>query len=104
MAINPTALYYSWIFLMIELDARRFALRFVEMATQNPLQLAARYWYLLSSLVVIPAFMVYGFTAIKAVFWATIVAWLARYLRRGAALRPKKLVAARTHGSRLGVS
>jgi len=100
MAIIPTALYYFSIFLMIELDARRFALRFVEMATQNPLQLAARYWYLLSSLVVIPAFMVYGFTAIKAVFWATIVAWLASYLRRETALEPKRLVAALSNGSR----
>ncbi|HXF82011.1 MAG TPA: TRAP transporter fused permease subunit, partial [bacterium] len=88
MAIIPTALYYFAIFLMIELDARRFALRHVEIAAANPVQLAARYWYLLSSLVVIPAFMVYGFTAIKAVFWATIVAWLASYLRRETALGP----------------
>ena len=100
MAIIPTALYYFSIFLMIELDARRFGLRFVEIATKNPLQLAARYWYLLSSLVVIPAFMVYGFTAIKAVFWATIVAGLASYLRRETALGPKKLVAALSNGSR----
>ncbi|MDQ7843098.1 MAG: TRAP transporter fused permease subunit [Armatimonadota bacterium] len=100
MAIIPTALYYLAIFLMIELDARRFALRHVEIATENPVRLALRYWYLLSSLVVIPAFMVYGFTAIKAVFWATIVAWLASYLRRDTALGPGKLVAALANGSR----
>jgi len=100
MAIIPTALYYLAIFLMIELDARRFALRHVEIAAQNPLQLALRYWYLLSSLVVIPAFMVYGFTAIKAVFWATIVAWLASYLRRDTALLPPRLVTALANGSR----
>jgi TRAP transporter 4TM/12TM fusion protein len=100
MAIIPTALYYFAIFLMIELDARRFALRHVEIAAANPLQLAARYWYLLSSLVVIPAFMVYGFTAIKAVFWATTVAWLTSYLRRETALTPPRLVAALANGSR----
>jgi len=100
MAIIPTALYYLSIFLMIELDARRFGLRFVEMPTTNPWKLAARYWYLLSSLVVIPAFMVYGFTAIKAVVWATIVAWLSSYLRRETALWPRKLVAALANGSR----
>lgn len=100
MAIIPTALYYFSIFLMIELDARRFGLRFVEIKAENPWTLTKRYWYLLSSLVVIPAFMVYGFTAIKAVFWATIVAALASYLRRETALVPRRLVAALANGSR----
>jgi TRAP transporter 4TM/12TM fusion protein len=100
MAIIPTALYYLSIFLMIELDARRFGLRFVEIKAQNPWQLTRQYWYLLSSLVVIPAFMVYGFTAIKAVLWATIIAWLASYLRRDTALIPAKFIAALANGSR----
>jgi TRAP transporter 4TM/12TM fusion protein len=100
MAIIPTALYYVSIFLMIELDARRFGLRFVEIKAENPWLLTKRYWYLLSSLVVIPAFMVYGFTAIKAVFWATVIAWLASYLRRETALVPGKFVAALANGSK----
>jgi len=100
MAIIPTVLYYVSIFLMIELDARRFGLRYVEMKTENPWRLVARYWYLLSSLIVIPAFMLYGFTAIKAVFWSTVIAWLASYLRRETALVPPKLVAALANGSR----
>ena len=100
MAIIPTLLYYFSIFLMIELDARRFGLRFVEIKAENPWELTKRYWYLLSSLVVIPAFMVYGFTAIKAVFWATVIAWLASYLRRETALTPSKFVAALANGSK----
>ncbi len=100
MAIIPTILYYFSIFLMIELDARRFGLRYVEMITENPWRLTVRYWYLLTSLIVIPAFMIYGFTAIKAVFWSTIVAWLASYLRRETALVPKKLVTALANGSK----
>src|SRR5207249_3271032 len=48
----------------------------------------------------IPAFMVVGFTAIKAIFWATIVAWAASYLRRDTSLRPHKLVTALANGSR----
>ena len=100
MAIIPTALYYLSIFLMIELDARRFALRFVEIKAANPWKLTKQYWYLLSSLIVIPAFMVTGFTAIKAVFWSTIIAWLASYLRRETALVPGKLVAALANGSK----
>lgn len=100
MAIIPTALYYLAIFLMIELDARRFALKHVDIKAERASTLAARYWYLLSSLVVIPAFMVYGFTAIKAVFWATVVAWLASYLRRETALTPPRVVSALANGSR----
>jgi len=100
MAIIPTILYYFSIFLMIELDARRFGLRYVEIRTENPWTLVTRYWYLLTSLVVIPAFMVYGFTAILAVFYSTLIAWLASYLRRETALVPRKLVAALANGSR----
>jgi TRAP transporter 4TM/12TM fusion protein len=100
MAIIPTVLYYFSVFLMIELDARRFGLRQVDIQAQNPLRLTARYWYLLASLVIIPAFMVRGFTAIKAVFWATVIAWLTSYLRRESALVPGKFIAALANGSR----
>jgi TRAP transporter 4TM/12TM fusion protein len=106
MAAIPTVLYYLSIFLMIELDARRFGLRTVDIKAEKTSVLLVRYWYLLSSLFIIPAFMVYGFTAIKAVFWATIVAWLVSYLRRDTALGPKKLVNALANGSRqvLGIA
>ncbi|MCS7234465.1 MAG: TRAP transporter fused permease subunit [Armatimonadota bacterium] len=81
LATIPTLLYYLSIFLMIELDARRFRLRQVEIQAGNPWRLAGRYWYLLASLVMIPLFMVRGFTAIAAVFWSTVVACLTSFLR-----------------------
>lgn len=65
-----------------------------------PWKLMARYWYLLASLILIPAFMVRGFTAIKAVLWATILTWLTSYIRRETALTPRKFVAALANGSR----
>lgn len=86
LAIVPTVLYYFSIFLMIELDARRFRLRQVEIRAENPWRLAGRYWYLLASLVMIPLFMVRGFTAILAVFWSTAVAALSSFLRPETAL------------------
>ncbi|MGH2398643.1 MAG: TRAP transporter permease, partial [bacterium] len=100
MAIIPTILYYLSIFLMIELDARRFGLRQVAIQAERPGVLVAKYWYLLASLVLIPAFMLRGFTAIKAVLWAIIVTWLTSYLRRETALTPPKFVAALANGSR----
>src|SRR5439155_24019341 len=71
-----------------------------EIETHNPWLVTRQYWYLLTSLILIPAFMVVGFTAIKAVFWATMVAWAASYLRRDTSLRPHKLVTALANGSR----
>ncbi len=86
LAVVPTVLYYFSIFLMIELDARRFRLRQVEIQAENPWRLMGRYWYLLASLVLIPLFMVRGFTAISAVFWCTVVACLTSFLRPETAL------------------
>jgi TRAP transporter 4TM/12TM fusion protein len=73
MAMIPTILYYYSIMLMIEFDARRMDLKRVEITAGDPKALAVRYWYLLSSLIVIPVFMIVGFTAINAVFWATVI-------------------------------
>ncbi|MDR7555381.1 MAG: TRAP transporter fused permease subunit [Armatimonadota bacterium] len=81
MTIVPTFLYYFSIMLMIEFDARRMGLRAVEIPAGEARALVLRYWYLLSSLVVIPLFMVIGFTAIKAVIWAIGLAILTSFLR-----------------------
>ncbi len=86
MAVIPTVLYYFSIMLMIELDARRMVLRRVEIVADNTLRLVVKYWYLLSSLILIPIFMIIGFTAIKAVFWATVIAAASSLLRRDTAL------------------
>ncbi|MDR7522604.1 MAG: TRAP transporter fused permease subunit [Armatimonadota bacterium] len=86
MAIIPTFLYYFSIMLMIEFDARRMALKQVEIAAGDARRLVLRYGYLLSALVLIPLFMVIGFTAIKAVFWATVIAAVTSLLRRETAL------------------
>jgi TRAP transporter 4TM/12TM fusion protein len=81
MTVVPTFLYYFSIMLMIEFDARRMGLRAVEIEAGEARALVLRYWYLLSSLVVIPLFMVIGFTAIKAVTWAIGLAVLTSLLR-----------------------
>jgi TRAP transporter 4TM/12TM fusion protein len=89
MAIVPTLLFYYSIVLMTELEARRFALQKVEIEAESPLRLAVRYWYLLSSLVVIVIFLVLGFTAMMAVFWSIVVAILLSILRSETALVPR---------------
>lgn len=89
MAAVPTLLYYYSIVLMTELEARRFALQQVEIEADSPLRLAIRYWYLLSSLVVIVIFLLMGFTAMAAVFWSIMVAILLSVLRADTAIVPR---------------
>jgi len=89
MSIVPTLLFYYSIVLMTELEARRFALQQVEIEAESPLRLAIRYWYLLSSLVVIVIFLLMGFTAMMAVFWSIMVAILLSVLRSETAIVPR---------------
>ncbi len=89
MSIVPTLLFYYSIVLMTELEARRFALQQVEIEAESPLRLAIRYWYLLSSLVVIVIFLLMGFTAMMAVFWSIMVAILLSVLRADTAIVPR---------------
>ncbi|MBM3129360.1 MAG: TRAP transporter fused permease subunit [Chloroflexi bacterium] len=89
MAIVPTLLFYYSIVLMTELEARRFALQQVEIDAESPLRLVTRYWYLLSSLIVIVIFLLMGFTAMMAVFWSIMVAILLSILRSETAIVPR---------------
>ena len=83
MATIPTLLYYLSLFLMVELDARKFGMRDVTTETALSLgELTRRYWYHFGSLVSIVVFMVLGFSPILSVFYATVVTYLASFIRR----------------------
>jgi TRAP transporter 4TM/12TM fusion protein len=100
MAMVPTILYYWSIFLMVEFDAKRFGVKQVEMGPGGSVwDLTKKYWYHFSSLVGIVVLMIIGFSPIWAVFWATVLAFLASYLRRDTALGLKKAVTALSSGS-----
>ncbi|MBI2312631.1 MAG: TRAP transporter fused permease subunit [Betaproteobacteria bacterium] len=88
MAVIPTCLYYLSLFLMVELDSRRFAMHEVEIRTRESLwQMTKEYGFHFISLLAIVVFMVLGFTPIIAVFWATILAAGMSFLRRDTALK-----------------
>lgn len=100
MAIVPTCLYYWSIFLMVELDARKFGASQVTFdQTQTLGQLTRLYGFHFISLIAIIVIMVMGFTPIMAVFWATIIAFAASFIRKDTALVPKKLILALRGGS-----
>jgi TRAP transporter 4TM/12TM fusion protein len=100
MAVIPTALYYLCLFMMVELDTRRFRMHEVEIPEKQSLgRLTRQYGFHFVSLIAIVVFLVLGFTAITAVFWATVIAFALSFLRRDTALTPKKAIKALREGS-----
>jgi TRAP transporter 4TM/12TM fusion protein len=87
MAVIPTLLYYLALFLMVELDARKYGMgnaRFDKVDTVW--HLTRRYWFHFLSLVSIVFFMMWGFSPVLSVFWATVVSFVTSFLRRDTAL------------------
>jgi TRAP transporter 4TM/12TM fusion protein len=100
MASIPTCLYYWSIFLMVELDAKKFGVKEVAFDKTYSLgQLTYLYGFHFISLIAIVAMMVIGYTPIMAVFWATVITFVASFIRKDTALYPKKLIKALRGGS-----
>ena len=70
-AIVPTLLYYLGIFLAVEIDARRFGAKRVELTIGSPLRLLARSGYHFISLGVIVFFLAMDIPPFNAVVYAT---------------------------------
>jgi len=100
MACIPTCLYYWSIFLMVELDAKKFGVKEIAFDKTYSLgQLTYLYGFHFISLVAIVVIMVIGFTPIYAVFWATVITFALSFIRKDTGLYPKKLVKALRGGS-----
>jgi len=100
MASIPTCLYYWSIFLMVELDAKKFGVKEIAFDKTYSLgQLTYLYGFHFISLVAIVVIMIIGFTPIMAVFWATVITFAVSFIRKDTGLYPKKLVKALRGGS-----
>src|SRR5712672_1985317 len=87
MATIPTLLYYLALFVMVEIDVRKFGMKDVTFEqVESAWSLTKKYWFHFLSLISIIAFMLYGFSPVAAVFWATVVAFATSFLRRDTAL------------------
>jgi len=99
MAVIPTCLYYFSLFLMVEIDARKYGMKRVAIergATAWALTKTMGFHFL--SLVAIVVFLLIGFSPIASVFWATVVAFLVSFLNRDCALLDLRLLAQRPPG------
>ena len=100
MATIPTLLYYFSLFLMVELDARKYGMSEAAFRiADSAWTLAKRYWYHFLSLVSIVIFMLIGFSPAVSVFWATVTAFLVSFFRRESAMYPRRFVQAMEAGT-----
>ena len=100
MAAVPALLYYLSVFLMVEADSRRLAVRAVDVEVPGVWTITRQGWHHFGSLLAIVVLMVRGFSAFRAVFWATMLAIAASFLRRETALHPRRLGRALVAGAR----
>ena len=87
MAVIPTVLFYFALFLMVEIDARKYGMGKTSFGKAESIwSLSRKYWYHFLSLISIVAFMMLGFSPVLSVFWATVVSFATSFLRRDTAL------------------
>jgi TRAP transporter 4TM/12TM fusion protein len=87
MAVIPTILFYLALFLMVELDARKYGMGNVAFDKIDSVwNLTKQYWFHFLSLISIVFFMMWGFSPVLSVFWATVVSFLTSFLHRDCAL------------------
>jgi TRAP transporter 4TM/12TM fusion protein len=96
MATIPTVLFYLALFLMVELDARKYSMHEATIAKVDSVwNLTRQYWFHFLSLVSIVVFMMMGFSPVLSVFWATFAAFVTSFLHRQCALIPYDLLRGR---------
>jgi TRAP transporter 4TM/12TM fusion protein len=93
MATIPTGLYYFALFLMVELDARKFGMRNIPFERGETLwRITRQFGFHFLSLVAIIAFMLVGFSPVLSVFYATVTALVVSFLHPDCALISYDLV------------
>ena len=87
MAVIPTILFYLALFLMVEIDARKYGMGNTVFETVDSVwNLTRKYWFHFLSLISIVVFMMLGFSPVLSVFFATVVALVTSFLRADTAL------------------
>jgi TRAP transporter 4TM/12TM fusion protein len=99
MAAIPTCLYYLSLFLMVEIDARKYDMHLVDFQRgASAWQLTRTQGFHFLSLISIVVFMLIGFSPLGAVFWATLVAVATSFFHRDCALIDLRALRDRSKG------
>src|SRR3954463_11907659 len=95
MATIPTCLYYLALFAMVEIDVRKFGMKDVKFeSVESAWSLSRKYWFHFLSLISIIVFMLWGFSPVLSVFYATLVSFVTSFLRSDTALIPRDIFSA----------
>ncbi len=87
MATIPTILFYLGLFVMVEIDVRKYSLHLQKIdAVDTAWNLTKKYWYHFFSLISIVVFMLIGFSPVMAVFWATVTSAISSMIRSDTAI------------------
>ena len=82
MACIPTLLFYLALFLMVEIDARKYGMGDTAFEQVDTVwNLTRKYWFHFLSLVSIVFFMMWGYSPVLSVFYATLVSLGTSFLR-----------------------
>ena len=89
MACIPTILFYLGLFVMVEIDVRKYKMKSIHFeSAESAWQLSKKYWFHFFSLISIVVFMLMGFSPVLSVFAATVVSALTSMLREDTAIIP----------------
>ncbi|MBU3725229.1 MAG: TRAP transporter fused permease subunit [Burkholderiaceae bacterium] len=89
MATIPTFLFYLGLFVMVEIDSRKYGMSGQRIGgLESAWSLAKKYWFHFFSLISIVLFMLMGFSPIMSVFWATVASFVTSFLRSDSAMIP----------------
>jgi TRAP transporter 4TM/12TM fusion protein len=89
MACIPTILFYLGLFVMVEIDVKKYNMSAIKIEkVDTAWNLAKKYWFHFFSLISIVVFMMMGFSPVMSVFWATVLSALTSMLRADTAILP----------------
>lgn len=92
MATIPTFLFYLGLFVMVEIDSRKYGMSGTKVTgLESAWSLTKKYWFHFFSLISIVVFMLLGFSPIMAVFWATVLSFATSMLRSDSAMLPYEM-------------
>ena len=98
MATIPTFLFYLGLFVMVQIDARKYNMTGQRITgIESAWSLTKKYWFHFFSLVSIVIFMMMGFSPVMSVFWATIASLVTSFLRRDCAMIPYEVFTGKTN-------
>ena len=97
MATIPTLLFYLGLFVMVEIDSRKYHMAGQSMTQiESAWSLAKKYWFHFFSLISIVVFMLMGFSPVMSVFWATVLSFVTSLLRADSAMLPREMFTRKT--------